>query len=160
MSGRTLVASQPKDRPRFTPPQFQAEVEATLWNVIANLWRLGLRRRELALEKDALDVRIDDHNIRLQTHPDHPNIERRWRFYGKELHRCYELQSAVDTIDVKAERLQDQAARHFDRLLPRRQQELRKGEGWGPEMTGERIAAEMWKRAREDGPWMAGECPF
>jgi hypothetical protein len=165
MSPRTLTArpetdGTPEIRPKYTPEQYQPDVEQHLWGIVSELFQLGRRHREIAPMVQKLDAWLTKAQAWQVAHPNAPDVDERWALYAERNERYQALLAELEGIESRAMQVRKSLATHWDRLKPKRQAALRQEPGWSQAQSGNRIAGEMWRSACEGGIWPGGECPF
>lgn len=149
-----------KRRPSYPPELWQGDVEAHLWGIVAELWRLGRRHREITPLVAKLDTWLTRAQAWQRAHEDAPDAEERWARY-RERDDCYKALSAdLVSIDRHAQRVRESLETHWNRLHPKRQTKLRAEPGWSRAHSGNRVAGEMWRAACEGKPYPDGEPSF
>ena len=166
MSGRTLTAgsagiqTEPEAKPRFLPDQYQGDVEASIWGATNELWRLAIRRREIAPLVAKLDGWLTANQRWNYAHPDLPDIEHRWTVFRERHEQHLALKVELGGIDERAGQCQASLSRHWDRLRPQRQAALRRNDGLSKASSGVRVAADLWDFALRGERHPQGEPGF
>jgi hypothetical protein len=154
------VSTEPETKQRFLPDQFQGDVEAQIWGATNELWRLAIRRREIAPTEEKLDTWLIRAQRWLLAHPGAPDSDEREAVYRERHERHLSLTVELQEIDERARQCRASLSKHWDRLQPRRQAALRKGDGWSKASSGVRVAADLWDFALRGSPFPGGEHPF
>lgn len=165
--GRTLTAGAAA--PRRTIPtastsgqDSQDQIVAWIFGSVADLWRYG--KAWATAHKAAEEQNQKTHKLfrqiqdpALQQHPKIVDARKRYLRWEREYIR---LQAAADAIEMVAEGVQRNLAKHLKRLSQRRRDELLACPGWVRNDDLEKVAAGMWGKAKRQEVWPAGEAPF
>lgn len=165
--GRTLTAGATTPRrtiPTASKPaqDSQDQVVAWIFGCVADLWRYGQAWH--AAHKEAEEQNQRTHRLfrqlqdpALQRHPKFPEAQARYYRWEREFIR---LQAHAESIDMIAQGVQRNLAKHLKKLNQRRRDELLASRGWVRNDDPEAVAAGMWARAKRQEVWPDGEAPF
>ena len=140
----------------------QDQIVAWIFGSVADLWRYG--KAWAKAHKEAEEQNQRTHKLfrqlqdpALQRHPKFPEARDRYYRWEQEFIR---LKAAADAIEMVAEGVQRNLAKHLKRLSQRRRDDLLACPGWVRSDDMDKVAAGMWGKAKRQEVWPAGEAPF